>query len=129
MQDAFENKYQNWTSPEAAVHLLDIFTEKDLFAKDYKDFLIKIMIETKTGANKIKALLPADVIVGHKTGSSHRSQAGIQAADNDIAFIQLPYGKQYYLAVFVTESTEDDKTNAAMIAEISKIVYEYFSKL
>lgn len=126
MHEKFENQYQNWTTPLAATELLEIFIKKELFASVYQEFLEKTLIETSTGANKIKALLPDNAIIGHKTGSSSRSEDGVMAGDNDIAFVRLPNGKQYTIAVFVMNSKESDKTNANIIAEISKIVYDYF---
>ena len=43
--------------------------EKELFSnKELKDFLWQTMIDTETGANKLKGMLPAKTVVGHKTG-------------------------------------------------------------
>ena len=41
------------------------------------------MIDTETGANKLKGMLPAKTVVGHKTGSSDRNADGMKTADND----------------------------------------------
>lgn len=126
MHKKFENQYLNWTTPTAAAELLEIFTKKELLTSTYQEFLENTLIETSTGANKIKALLPPDAIVGHKTGSSFRNEDGIMAGDNDIAFVRLPNGKRYSIAIFVTDSKENDETNASLIAKISKAVYDRF---
>lgn len=128
MHKKFENQYLNRTSPTAAVRLLKMFSEAQLLSSGHKQFLENTMIETVTGPDKLKALLPADVILGHKTGSSDRSKQGLKIADNDIGFVRLPDGRQYYIAVFVMDSQEDDRTNAALIARISKAVYDHYSK-
>ena len=91
----------------------------------YKEFLQETLIETSTGNDKLKAGLPEDAVLGHKTGSSGRNKEGIKAGDNDMGFVRLPDGRQYSIAVFVSDSKEDDKTNAAIIAGISRKVYEY----
>lgn len=127
MHRKFENQYLNWTKPAAAVSLLEKFLKKGLLSTENQEFLEKIMIETSTGADKLKGGLPAEVIIGHKTGSSDRNKAGLKVADNDIAFVRLPNNKQYVIAVFVKDSYENDATNAAIIAGISKVVYDYFS--
>lgn len=127
MGEEIENMFLNWTSVRSSVELLDMFLKKDLFATPYKKFLEKALVETTTGPNKIKGLLPADVLVGHKTGRSDRTEFGIQIAENDLAFVRLPNGKQYTIGVFVMNSIEDDETNSAIIAEISKAVYDYYS--
>lgn len=36
----------------------------------------------------------------------------------------MPGGKKYYIAVFVTGSSETDEENAAIIAHISRMVYD-----
>lgn len=127
MHEKTENQYLNWTTPFSAVQLLELFLQKELFGSEYKAFLEKLMVETVTGPDKIKGLLPANVVVGHKTGSSSRDEAGMKIADNDLAFVRLPDGKNYSIAVFVMNSMEDDTTNAAIIAEVSKAVYNYYS--
>ena len=85
------------------------------------------MMETVTGKDKLKAGLPPAIVLGHKTGSSDRDESGLKAGDNDMGFVRLPDGSRYSIAVFVKDSKEDDKTNAALIAAISQKVYEYYS--
>lgn len=123
-----ENQYLNWTTPLSAAYALDKFLRNDLFEKQYKDFLVNALIETTTGADKIKALLPEETVVGHKTGTSTRNEFGIKIAENDLGFILLPNKKIYTIAIFVMNSMEDDATNAAIIAQVSKIVYDHYSK-
>lgn len=122
--DIENSQYSNWSTPSEVVRLLKIADEKDLFAKEYKDFLWSTMIETQTGANKLKALLPPDLVIGHKTGSSDRTADGRKIADNDAGFIILPDGRKYYIAVFVMDSYETDDANADIIATISKMIYD-----
>lgn len=121
---ATNNPRRNWSLPSEMVRLLQIADGKPLFAPRYKNFLWQIMIEAQTGADKLKAQLPPDVVTGHKTGSSDRNSAGMKIADNDAGFIILPNGRKYYIAVFVMDSYESDKDNAAIIGAISRMVYE-----
>ena len=59
------------------------------------------MIATSTGSDKLKGLLPAETIIGHKTGSSDRDSTGMKAGDNDMGFVYLPHGGDHYtIAVF-----------------------------
>lgn len=126
MHETPEDQYLNWTSPLASVELLEMFLKDDVLSAKSSDFLKKLMIETKTGEDKIKYLLPEDVVVGHKTGSSFRTEFGFKVAENDIAFVTLPNGKQYTIAIFIMNSKEDDQTNNSLIAGISRIVYDYY---
>lgn len=126
MSEDFDNQYGNWTTPYAAVQLLEIFIQQKLFASNYKIFLSDALIQTSTGKDKIKGLLPSGTIVGHKTGMSSRNSNGVKAGDNDLGFIKLPNNKNLSIAVFIVNSTEDDRTNAEIIAQISKAAYDYF---
>ena len=67
------------------------------------------MIASRTGSRRIRSVLPGDVVAGDKTGSSLRSAEGMTAADNDLAFVRLPDGTTYYMAVLVANSFEDER--------------------
>lgn len=122
-----DNQYLNWTTPLAAVRLLERFRRGELLSAAYGDFLLETMFATETGPDKLRGLLPADVAVAHKTGSAFRDAQGVMVADNDIGIVRLPDGRSYSIAVFVMDSREDDRTNAAVIARISRLVYDSFS--
>ena len=79
--------------------------KKELFSnKELKDFLWQTMIDTETGANKLKGMLPAKTVVGHKTGSSDRNADSMKTADNDAGLVILPDGRKYYIATFIMDS-------------------------
>lgn len=126
MHESPENQYLNWTTPLECARLLEKFTKQNILSEEHTAFLKNLMIETTTGKDKIKYLLPDNVKVGHKTGSSFRNEFGIQVAENDVAFITLPNGKQYSVAIFVMNSREDDKTNTSLISSISRVIYDYY---
>ena len=69
-------------------------------------------------------MLPANTVVGHKTGSSDRNADGMKTADNDAGLVILPDGRKYYIAAFVMDSYETDEDNANIIARISRMVYD-----
>ncbi len=126
MEKCFNNQYLNWTSPLEAVKLIEQVLYTDILSDTYKKFLIQALVNTETGANKLKGLLPSSVLVGHKTGTSSRSAEGLKAADNDLGFVHLPNGKSYSIGVFVKDSKETDEVNASMIAQINKAVYDFY---
>ena len=75
-----------------------------------------------------KALLDKGVIVGHKTGTGDCNAKGQQIGCNDIGFVVLPDGHTYSIAVFVKDSEESSPENSKIIADVSRIVYEYVMK-
>ena len=128
MHQGFEFMYLNTTTANSANQLLKNFRDKKIVSKTSTDFLMTTMLETSTGKNKIVAQLPESVPVAHKTGSSGKNEKGLTIAENDIGIVTLPGGKSYALSIFVSDSMESAETNTKMIADISKIVFDYFSK-
>lgn len=125
MHKAWDVQFKNWTTPMAAVQLLKKYYQKSIISENSTKYLWKIMVETTTGPDRLKGQLPKGTEVAHKTGSSG-SQDNITAAFNDIGIITLPNGKHYAIAVFITDSKENDETNADIIADISKCVWDYY---
>lgn len=128
MHQGYEFMYWNWTTTNASNILLKNFYDGKIVSKSSTDFLMKTMLETNTGANKIVAQLPKGTWVAHKTGSSGKDEKGLTIAENDMGIITLLKGKHYALSVFVSDSMESEKTNTKMVADISKLVFDYFSK-
>jgi beta-lactamase class A len=122
-------QFQNWTTPKAANEVLMAFFanhKKRLSPKSY-DFIWKVMKESKTGQDRLRAQLPKGTAIAHKTGSSGTNKEGITAAVNDIGLIFLPNGRYFFISVFVTDSKEDAKTNEKIIADIGKAAWDYFT--
>lgn len=128
MHKGFEFMYLNVTTTNSANQLLKDFFDKNIVSKISTDFLMTTMLETSTGRNKIVAQLPENIPVAHKTGSSGKNENGLTIAENDIGIVTLPDGRHYAISIFVSDSMESEATNTKMIADISKIVFDYFSK-
>ncbi|WP_291726995.1 serine hydrolase [Bernardetia sp.] len=130
MHEDFQNQYLNTTTPLDATLLLRHFYKGNILKKETHDFLWKILVETQTGSNKIKAGLPQseNIVLGHKTGSSFRKKIegkefGLKAAENDIGIVETP-NSTYAIAIFIKNSTESNEINAGLIEELSKKVFE-----
>lgn len=118
--------YENHTSPLAAARLIyRLFTENDFGGRD-GGFIRGALAECKTGNDRIAGPLEgvAGASVAHKTGSGFRTAEGVLTAHNDVAFVTLPDGDNYALAVFVKDFRGDEKAAAKVISEISRVVYE-----
>ena len=126
MQKDWQVQYANWSTPVAATQLLQKFYQKKLLSKNSQDFLWKTMVETTTGPNKIRGLLPKDVTVAHKTGFSGKNAEGLTGATNDIGILILPNGQKLAIALFVSNSTETEIVNERIMAEITKVVWDYY---
>ena len=82
------------------------------------------MIDTETGANKLKGMLPAKTRSRTKTGSSDRNADGMKTADNDAGLVILPDGGNTTLPPSSWTRHETDEDNANIIARISRMVYD-----
>lgn len=115
-------QYRNWASPDAAVNLLKFFYEGKGLSKENRDLLMKFLIDTQTGPKRLKGELPAGTVVAHKTGTSGTKE-GITAATNDIGIMTMPDGRHLAIAVFVADSPADEATREAVIAKITRAIY------
>ncbi|HYM19517.1 MAG TPA: class A beta-lactamase, subclass A2 [Candidatus Kapabacteria bacterium] len=126
MHGPFRVQYTNWTTPYAAILLLKKFNDGHIISKSNSDFLLNTMTNSNNPGDRLKAGLPKDAKLAHKTGTSGHEK-GMQAALNDIGIVTLPNGNHYAIAVFVSNSLESDAENARIIAAISKLAWKYFS--
>lgn len=128
MHDDVSRVYSNWTRPSEMVRLMRAVDRGKVIGKAQIRLLEDMMLSAETGSGKLKAGLPPEARLGHKTGSSDRNGMGMKIADNDAGFVDLPGGGRYYIAVFVMNSCENDSVNESIIANISATVYEYMTK-
>ncbi len=86
------------------------------------------MMTSSIKTNRIKGALPEGTIVGHKTGTSGTNAQQVTAAVNDIGIVELPDGKHFSIAVFVSETTEGDSLASGWIASIAKTAFEHYAE-
>ena len=128
MSKHWDVQFANYCYPEAMLRLLDTFHEGKKLSKTSTEFLWKIMVETVSGPNRIKGLLPKDAIVGHKTGTSGKNDKGIVAAANDVGIMKLPNGKQIAVVAYVSNTSMDEKARDLVIAKVSRLVWDHYLK-
>lgn len=126
MHQNWDAQFKNTTTPIFTTQLLLQFYERKILSNKSTKFLYKTMLETSVGQNRLKAKLPENTKVAHRTGSSFTNDAGLTGAINDIGIISLPNGKHFFIAVFVYNTTESFENGEAIIADISKVTYDYF---
>ena len=129
MHDDLSACYSNWTTPLAAAALLEKFySVRD--SSEYTGYVWKLMSDCRTGQNRIPGHISGKVSqIAHKTGTGDIDADDRIMAVNDIGFVLLPDGRHYSIAVFITDALGTEEENAAIIAEISAIVYRYVLSL
>jgi beta-lactamase class A len=120
-------QYRNYSTPNAIIALLRAFHEGRGLSASSQVLLRRWMTETPTGLKRIKGILPKGTVVVHKTGTSSTVD-GVAGATNDVGLVTLPNGHHLAIAVFVSDSKADMETREAVIAEISRAIWDEWSK-
>lgn len=116
-------QYENFATPNAAVALLTELQTGISLDRERSKLILDFMNESRPGPNRLRGLLPENTYVAHKTGTSG-TRNGITTATNDIGIIQLPNGKFMAIAVFVGDSSADEKTRESVIAKMAKAAWD-----
>lgn len=117
--------YDNSTTPDDAIAMLEFLNDETSDNNRLISRLKEIMSDTKTGKDRLAKYLPDNATLYHKTGTGYVKQDGTLMAINDIGFVVLPGGSHYSIAVFCSESKMSEEDTEELIAEISKLSYEY----
>ncbi|MGH9743106.1 MAG: class A beta-lactamase [Candidatus Acidiferrum sp.] len=120
-------QYRNWATPHGAIELLEKLQEGTGISANGREMVLKWMMESVPGANRLKGLLPAGTAVAHKTGTSGTS-GGLTRATNDIGIVTLPDGRHLAIAVFVSDAKGSEEAREGVIAESALAVWDCWNK-
>jgi beta-lactamase class A len=109
-------------TPAGMVDLLAKLQSHQLLSKGSTALLLKIMTDSPTGQQRLKAGLPQGWSIAHKTGSGP-DVVGIGTATNDVGVINSPQGRRVAIAVFIAGSkVPEEKRESVMSAVASAVV-------
>ena len=97
----FEADPRDHTTPNAYLKLLLAIDGGTAMSPKSREFLLGVMSRTRTGAGRLKGLLPKGTPVAHKTGT-------VGGVANDVGYITLPDGRRFAIAVFTNSSKTPD---------------------
>jgi beta-lactamase class A/beta-lactamase class A CTX-M len=117
LNTAIPGDERDTTSPRVMAESLRKLTLGDVLAEPQRKKLVEWMKGNTTGNQSIRAGLPAEWVVGDKTGS------GDYGTTNDIAII-WPTGKSapLILTVYFTQFQKDAKARRDVLASAASIV-------
>lgn len=124
----WKNLYINTTTPLATTELLEKFFKGEVLKEETTKYLYQIMVETSRGLTWMKAGLPENTELAHRTGISGTNDANLRAAMNDIGIVKLPNGKHFILSVYLKNITEKREDTEKIIADITRATWDYFTK-
>ena len=116
----YEADPRDQSTPVAMLDLLMQIDSANAISEDSRDFLIASMSRTRTGAGRIKGLLPRGTPVAHKTGTS----SGVA---NDVGYVTLPDGRRFAIVIFTTSSDTPLADRDRAVAEVARTLYDYFA--
>lgn len=128
MQKGWNRQFENWTTPKAAVQVLERFYQEKIISKTSTGFLKQLLETTTTGPKRIKGLLPAGTVVAHRTGTGSLNDEGVLGAINNIGVVTLPDGSHFAIAFFMTRTKDPIPKLEEAMAKISRLTYDHFSK-
>lgn len=115
LNEAAPGDLRDTTTPRAMANDLRSLLLGRVLSTSSRAMLKEWMVQCKTGKNKIRSVLPADDLVGDKTGSGDRNTS------NDVAVIWPPKQSPLVLTVYLTGvKTDNADAQAAMIAEVTR---------
>ena len=107
--------------PDAIAGLLRALQEGKGLSASSRLRLLGLMTAGKTGAGRIKGLLPTGTVVAHKMGLSGTVN-GLTRATNDVGLVLLPDGRHLIMVVFVSDTKANEATRDAVIAKTARTV-------
>ena len=116
LNDAVPGDPRDTTSPRAFATDLRQFALGDAMTPDKQTVLIEMLKANTTGANLIRAGVPADWVVGDKTGS------GGYGVRNDIAIVWPPGREPIVMAIMSTRDSPGAERYDALIARAATAV-------
>ncbi|MFC4725708.1 class A beta-lactamase [Glycocaulis abyssi] len=115
----FDADPRDTSSPRAMARLIARIAQGEALSEASTEFLLASMGRTRTGAGRLRGLLPGGTQIAHKTGT-------IGGTVNDAGLITLPDGRRIVVVVFVKESAAPIAERERAIAEITRTLHDWF---
>lgn len=109
------------TTATGMLNFLGKLSKGELLSPRSTARLLRIMTESATGPNRLKAGLPPGATLAHKTGTS-ATDLGLTAVTNDVGILTLKDGRRYSVAVFLGASPQDQAAREAAIADAMRAI-------
>ncbi len=111
---------------DAIVELLVRLDQATILNGDSRKWLLSRLGGTRTGAARLRAGLPADAHLAHKTGTGQTVQ-GVTIAMGDVGIVTLPNGEPFAIAVLMAGTRASIETQEAVIARMAKASWDAFA--
>ena len=118
--DVFAADPRDQATPKSFVTLLEKMWRGEAVDKASSEAMLETMKRCRTGAGRIKGLLPPNTVVAHKTGT-------IGGVVDDVGIIYLPDDAGHVaIAVLSKQTRATDVEVERAIAQIARYAYDFF---
>jgi beta-lactamase class A len=117
--EAYLRDPRDTATPQGMMELLARLAAGELLSTDSTERLLHLMTVSVTGLNKLKAGIPQDWTLAHKTGASG-AVLGVAPAENDVGIATSPDGRRVVIVALLSASQLDSEARARMIAEVAR---------
>ncbi len=108
------------TTAQAALNFLGQLAAGALLSNTSTGLLLRLMTGAPTGLGRLRAGLPSDATLAHKTGSSG-TDLGLTPATNDIGLVTLNDGRRFAIVALLSGSTATEPERDALIAATARL--------
>jgi beta-lactamase class A len=110
-------------TPAGLVDLLSKLQRKKLLSAKSTTVLLQMMTNSKSGPQRLKAGLPRNWLIAHKTGTG-ADVLGVSVATNDVGIITSPQGKRIAIAVMIPGSKAPLEERERLMARVVEMVVQ-----
>lgn len=114
------NDPRDQATPRDMNRLLEMLWQGKVVDAEASNSMLELMKRCRTGAGRIKGLLPRDTVVAHKTGS-------LGGTVDDVGVIYLPENAGHVaISVMTKRALAESSDVERVVAEIARYAYDYF---
>jgi beta-lactamase class A len=131
-----EQRSQSWitnasdardkATPRGIVEFLRSLIKGQLLSPTTTEKLLNIMAQTATGKDRLRAGMPSEWNIAHKTGTGWTWQ-GETETTNDVGILTAPDGTRIAVAVFLARSNASAEDQANTIARVASLLCASYS--
>jgi beta-lactamase class A len=119
-EERYATDPRDQAAPREMTRLLELLWQGKVVDREASAEILELMKRCRTGAARIKGLLPRDTVVAHKTGS-------VGGTIDDVGVIYLPHNAGHVAISVLSKRTRADSADVErVIAEVARYAYDYF---
>ena len=125
--ERFRNDPRDRATPQAMARVLERIWRGEMLSRPHLAFLRDELALCHTGPRRLRAGVPPDTLVAHRTGTCPGLGEDDSLCVNDVGVIALPRGEHVIVAAFVEDAGGDVDAKEQLIAKLSHAVWEHYA--